>query len=134
MLAMPIRNPGLLLAALFTCCASAADPSFTGTWKAEFRGTPYLMMTVAEGAPPRITMLTAHIHVNGDGEIDEVNGPLENENKVIEAKINNGRLRFKTRDEDGDEIEYEMQLTAEGAELFMLTAPIEVKPWRLQRS
>jgi hypothetical protein len=133
---MPTRKKHLLvalLAALFACSAFAEEPGFVGNWQGDFKGKPFLAMTVAEGTPLRIKFVTADVHVNGDGEIEEVNGSVENEEKVIEAKVDGRKLRFKTTQDNGDVMEYEMRLTGDGAELVILSADIEVKPWPLRR-
>jgi len=53
---------------------------------------------VATGSPLKTAFSTAHIHEGDSGEIDEIDGPVENDEKVLEAKIESGGiLSFKDR-------------------------------------
>jgi hypothetical protein len=107
---------------------------FLGTWKGEHAGKPYMLISIAAGTPLKISVTTASIHVDETGEISKVEGPVEHEETVLESKLVGGRLRFKTRQEDGSVIDYEMRLEGEStAFLTLLDEPPFVKPFRLQR-
>lgn len=109
---------------------------FAGKWKGEQDGKTYLLMSVAAGSPLKITFATAHIHVGESGLIDEIDGPVENEEKVLESKLENGVLSFKTEQADGSVMEYRMSLD-QGGEVALLRiadAPDFVKPFRLKRA
>lgn len=123
--------------ALLTAAAAAEDAAgFAGTWKGERAGKTYLLMSVASGTPLKIAFTTAHIHVGETGEIDEIDGPAEHDEKVLESKIENGILHFKTGQPDGSVIEYRLSLE-EGSKTALLRladAPDFVKPFRLRRA
>src|ERR1035441_1752217 len=137
-LTMPTKRRFVLLplaAFLLAIGAYAQDAGkFTGTWKGEHAGKTYLVMTIAAGSPLKISFITANIHVDENGEIS-VEGPVEHEEQVLESKIDGDSLRFKTRQDDGDTIDYELRLEGEGAaSLTIVGEPATVKPFRLRRS
>jgi hypothetical protein len=136
---MPIRTELLrrLAAALIVAAAAHAEEAerFVGKWQAERNGEVYLVLTVAAGAPLQMTLKTAGIHVDETGEISEVRGKAEHEERVLESKLENGRLVFRTEQESGDVIGYEMRIEADGTALLRLAdAPDWVKPFGLKRS
>jgi hypothetical protein len=135
---MRIENKLGLIAAILVSAAAAAQEAdaFTGTWKGEHGGKSYLLLSVAAGAPPKVAISTSRIHIGDDGEIAEVDGPVENDETVLESNLEGGILRFKTRQEDGSVMEYAMTLTDSGksALLKIVGAPEIVKPLRLKRA
>lgn len=135
---MRIENKLGLIAAILVAGAAAAQESsgVIGTWRGEHGGKAYLLMSVAAGAPPKIALATSHISIGEDGEISEVDGPVENDETVLEAKLEEGTLRFKTRQEDGSVMEYVLTVTDGGksALLKIVSAPEFVKPLRLKRA
>ena len=127
---------GLIAAILLSAAAAAQETAaFAGTWKGEHAGRTYLLLSVSSGPSWKIALSTSHIRVGEDGEIEEVNGPVENDEQFIESKLEGGILRFKTRHDDSI-MEYEMTL-AEGGTVALLKvvgAPDVVKPFRLRRA
>jgi hypothetical protein len=123
--------------AVFTAAVAAEDAAaFAGTWKGEHAGKTYLLLSVASGAPMKIALSTSHIRVGENGEIEEIDGPVENDEALVEAKLDGAVLRFKTRQDDDSVMEYEMTL-AEGGTIALLKivgAPEAVKPFRLRRA
>lgn len=107
---------------------------FAGTWKGEHAGKMYLVMTITAGTPLKLFISTAVIRVNENGVISEVEGPVEHEETVLESRIDGGVLRFKAKQDDGDIVDYEMRLEANGSALLTLLEPPNVKPFRLHRS
>ena len=109
---------------------------FAGKWKGEKDGRAYLLMSVAAGSPLKITFATSHINVGESGEIEEIDGPVEHEEKVLESKLENGVLYFKTEQDNGFLMEYRLTLE-QGGEVALLRiadAPDFVKPFRLKRA
>ena len=135
---MRIENRLGLIAAILVSAAAAAQESdgFVGTWKGEHAGKTYLLLSVTSGAPLKIALSTSHIRIGENGEIEEIDGPVENDEPLVESKLDGAVLRFKTRQDDGSIMEYEMTL-AEGGTIALLKivgAPDVVKPFRLRRA
>jgi hypothetical protein len=126
----------LLLATLALASSACAQEAgrFVGTWKAEYAGKTYVVMTIAAGTPLKLSISTAVVRVNENGEISEVEGPVEHEETVLESKIDAGVLRFKARQDDGDIVDYELRLEGDRSALLTLLEPPNVKPFRLHRS
>jgi hypothetical protein len=136
---MPNRTDTLRRLAAFLIVASAAYAEgaerFVGKWQAEHKGHQYLVMTIAAGEPVKLSMTTAVIKIDGTGEIHEILGPVQHNEELVEAKLENGRLLFKTRQDSGDEIRYEMRIQEDGTALLRLAdEPDWVKPFRLKRT
>ena len=128
---------GLIAAILLSATAAAQETAaFAGTWKGEHAGRTYLLLSVSSGPSWKIALSTSHIRVGEDGEIEEVNGPVENDEQFIESKLEGGILRFKTRHDDDSIMEYEMTLADGGrvALLKIVGASDVVKPFRLRRA
>ena len=134
---MRIENTLGLIAAILLSAAAAAQETaaFAGIWKGEHAGRTYLLLSVSSGPSWKIALSTSHIRVGDDGEIEEVDGPVENDEQFIESKLEGGILRFKTRHDDSV-MEYEMTLVEGGtiALLKIVGAPDVVKPFRLRRA
>jgi hypothetical protein len=126
----------LLLAVVFASIASAQDVTrFAGTWKGMYAGKTYLLMTIGKETPPSISIFSAVVQANDRGEITEVDGDVVHEEKMLESRIVTGRLLFKTRQDDGAVVEYEMTLDGKsGAFLAIVGLPANVKSLRLERS
>jgi hypothetical protein len=135
---MPIRTELLrrIAAALIVAATAHAQEvdRFVGKWQAERKGEVYLVLTVAAGSPLQMTLTTAEIHVDETGEIS-VRGKVEHEERVLESKVENGRLVFRTEQASGSVIGYELRVESDGTALLRLAdAPDWVKPFRLKRS
>jgi hypothetical protein len=135
---MRIENLRRIVTLLALAVAANAEEAggFAGKWKGEQEGKTYLLLSIAAGSPFKITFATAHIHVGESGLIDEIDGPVENEEKVIESKLENGVLYFKTEQDNGFLMEYRLSLE-QGGEVALLRiadAPEFVKPFRLKRA
>jgi hypothetical protein len=137
-LAMAIQNKYFLLFVVvgFAGVISAQDvASFAGKWKRVYAGKTYLLMTIGKETPPSISISSAVVQANDRGEITEVDGHVVHEEKMLESRIVTGRLLFKTRQDDGAVVEYEMTLDGKtGAFLAIVGLPANVKPLRLERS
>jgi hypothetical protein len=135
---MRIENKlGLIVAILVAGTAAAQEAaSFSGTWKGEHAGKTYLLLSVTSGTPLKIALSTSHIRVGENGEIEAVDGPVENDEKLLESTLEGAVLRFKTRQDDNSIMEYEMTLAEGGAValLKIVGAPDVVKPFRLRRA
>jgi hypothetical protein len=131
-------NPAVLFSmAVFTLAPAALAQDagrFAGTWKGVHEGKHYLTLTVVSGAALKIGFVAAHIHVGDSGEIDEVDGEVEHEEKVLDSKIEGGKLWFKTEQGSGDVMEYELTLDGNDGLLRVVGAPDFIKPFRLNRS
>jgi len=135
---MPIRTELLrrLAAALIVAATAHAQDveRFAGKWQAERNGEVYLVLTIAAGSPFQITLTTADIHVDETGEISEIRGKAEHEERVLESRIEDGRLLFRTEQSSGDIIRYELRVESDGTALLRLVnEPDWVKPFRLKR-
>ena len=64
---------------------------FIGSWKGVRNGQTYLVLTIAAGEPLKITLATSHIHVGDSGEIDEIDGPPDQQETVTQAKLQDGK-------------------------------------------
>jgi hypothetical protein len=134
---MPTRTDILCsIAAALVVAASAYAQDverFTGKWQGEHQGEVYLVVTIA--ADLKVTLATGHIHVGETGEIDEANGPAEHAEEVLEARLVEGRLMLRTRQESGEEMRYEMRVEADGTALLRLPdEPDWIKPFRLKKA
>src|ERR1043166_8471428 len=101
---MPTRTDLLraVAAALVVAASAYAEDAarYTGTWRAEHNGALYLVLTVTAESPLKMTLKTAEIHIGDSGEIDEIRGAVEHEERVIDSKIEGGRLTFRTEQPD----------------------------------
>lgn len=135
---MPIRTKWALAAVLLAASAARAQQTaaFAGTWRGEHKGKTYLLMSISTGSPMKISVATAHIVVGETGEIEEIDGPVENDEKVLESKLNGSTLSIKTEQADGSVVEYRMTLEDGGksALLRVADAPDFIKPFRLRRA
>lgn len=136
---MPIPTETLrrLAACLIVAATAYAEDAarFTGKWEGEHSGQKYLVLTVEAGAPLKMTLTTAVIKVDETGEISEIGGPVQHREEVLESNLEDGRLRFRTRQDDGSEIRYELRVEGDGTALLRLVdEPDWVKPFRLKRS
>ena len=127
----------LPLAALLLAGSTSAqnETSFAGSWKGEHAGKTYLVMTIGAGSPLKISISSAEVTIDEkSGEISKIEGPAEHEETVLESHFDGDRLRIKTRQDDGDVVDYEMRLQGKtAATLTILGVPANVKPFRLQR-
>jgi hypothetical protein len=126
----------LLLATLMLSGSACAQESggFAGTWKAEQSDKTYLVITISPGPSLKLSISTAVVRVDKNGEISEVRGPVQHQETVLEPKIDVGVLRFKARQDDGDVVDYEMRLEGDSSALLTLLEHPDVKPFRLRRS
>ena len=126
----------ILLAAPIAVGARAQAPGrFAGTWKAEHQRKLYLVVKISAGTPLKISLTTAEISVDSSGKIFAIRGAVEHEEEVVEARIEDGRLSFTTRQESGYTIHYEIRIEdEENALLTLADEPAWVKPFRLKRS
>jgi hypothetical protein len=135
---MPIGYRWTLLAAVLLAGAAHAQEAaaFAGSWRGEHGGKTYLLMSIEPGARWKIAFSTAHITVGESGEIAEIDGPVELDEKVLESKLEGKVLHFKTEQSDGSVMEYRMTLQDGGktAVLRIVGAPAIVKPFRLRRT
>jgi hypothetical protein len=135
---MPLGNKWALLAAAVLAAGAAHAQeavAFAGAWRGEHAGKTYLLISIEPGASWKIAFTTAHIQIGETGEIDEIDGPVELDEKVLESKLERGMLYIKTEQGDGSVMEYRMTVEDGGktALLRIVGAPAIVKPFRLRR-
>jgi hypothetical protein len=112
----------------------AQNTSFAGVWIAEHDGKPFLRIVIEASAKPAITIETADVRASESGEITEVNGPLAHVETVLAQSIEKGVLHLKARQDDGDVVDYEMRLGADGGASLQLLQPPGVKLFQLRRT
>ncbi len=109
------------------CAASTQDDvkKFAGTWQAEFKGTPYLVVTL-KGLNGTISI--GSIKMNKDGDLVDVEAAVD-ERPIQAVRINGDKVYFQARDE-----ECEMTLTGYGqAVLRIMDAPPLVGSFAMRR-
>jgi hypothetical protein len=118
----------LTVALLELCAASQPDDvkKFAGTWQAEFKGTPYLVVTL-KGLSGTISI--GSITMNGEGDLADVQEAV-NEHPIQAVRVNGDTVYFQAKDE-----EYEVTLTGEGqAVLRIIDAPPLIGPFGMRRA
>ena len=85
-----------------------------GTWIGEHAGKPFVRVIVSPAMPAEILVVTADIRANETGEIIEVNGDLRHKEVVLRRDLENGILRIRVRQDDGDVVDYDMRVGGEG--------------------
>jgi hypothetical protein len=83
--------------------------------------------------PPEILVVTVDVRANRAGEITEVNGDLRYNEVLLRRELENGVLRLKVRQDDGDVVGYEMRIAGEGTASLQLLQPAGMKPFSLKR-
>jgi len=118
----------LTVALLEFCAASQPDDAkkFAGTWQAEFKGIPYLVVTL-KGFNGTISV--GSITMNGEGDLADVQEAV-NEHAIQTVRVNGDTVYFQAKDEG-----YEMTLTGEGqAVLRIIDAPPLIGPFGMRRA
>jgi hypothetical protein len=98
-----------------------------GTWTANFQGTTYVRLALAEGATvPQGTMTIGQtIHVDDDGNVDSVTAISRAPTRMFDVRWSNGVLSFGVNDgPDVDRFEFRM-IDANHAELAMILSEEE---------
>jgi hypothetical protein len=119
-------------AAALGICAGPWEP-FVGTWIGEHSGKAFVRVIVSPAMPPEILVVTADVRANEAGEISEVSGDLSHKEVVLRRELENGVLRIKVRQDDGDVVDYEMRVGSQATALFQLLQPAGMKPFKLKR-
>ena len=93
-----------------------------GNWTANFQGTTYVRLTLAEGATaPQGTMsIGQSIHVDDEGNVDNVTAASSTPTRMLDIRWNDGVLSFGINDgPDVDRFEFRL-IDANHAELAMI--------------
>ena len=129
----------LAFAQQFTPPTAANAKQFVGTWKGEFQGNPFVIVTIGfEGNKLVGTISHANIEVNEAGELTKAEA-VEGANSITDARVNGDILRITTKSTDGSEESFqsELRLVANNEASLRMLVPPDVpapKPWRLQRA
>ena len=98
-----------------------------GNWTANFQGTTYVRLAFAEGATaPQGTMgIGQSIHVDGEGNVDNVTAASSTPTRMLDIRWNDGVLSFGINDgPDVDRFEFRL-IDANHAELAMILSEEE---------
>jgi hypothetical protein len=111
---MEVRAAALVLLVSGLAIA-AGEEKFAGTWEASAKGTVFLVLKVKTGQKISGTMNAGAIHINDEGDLEEV-GPVEDhESPIFFAHADGDKLIFDFQDEDNDVLSFELKLTGENA-------------------
>ncbi len=102
-----------MIAACAVAQAPAAKPSdFAGTWKAEFKKTTWLVLTLRADNGSLTGTLTHSTYLSADneGDITSVGEEMSNA-KIEKATLDGSVLHIQTKDDEGDEDRYDLSLT-----------------------
>lgn len=124
----------LIIGALFAFSAQAED-KFAGTWKGEYNGKTYVIVTLKQGGGTLSgTIRLGDINTDKDGEITGVEREADHEYEILDPKIVSGKLRFRSEDTDGSTLQYEMTAVDDThAGLQLLGSPVPIRPFRLKK-
>ena len=127
-----------LAAGAFAQGAPSKLADFAGTWKAEFKKHPWLVLTLQQDKGAVTGTLTHSTYLSADNEGDITDVGEEMSNATIEkATLDGNVLHILTKDEDGDEDRYNFSLTgADTADLQPVStdgAPVP-KAFKLKRA
>src|SRR6185369_12097856 len=96
--------------------------SFAGTWTLIIRGQTLARLeltTARDGLAGQISL--GAMHVNAEGEVDEVIAPATNVTPLFDLVLRDGMLSFARKDGD-DTDRFEMRVTGDTAQLaFLIT-------------
>jgi len=139
-LALVVLFHASALAQHFTPATATNAKQFVGVWKASFRGSPFLTVTIAIDGNKLVGSVShANIELNNAGELTKAEAnDAEDPDPITDARVNGDTLRITTKSTDGseDSIEAEIRLVANNAADLRMLVPPDVpapKPWRLQR-
>jgi hypothetical protein len=115
---------------------SASQSQFGGTWEAKLNGAVICTLKLNAGAKITGAMYGCSVHVNDRGDLIESEAPnLEEPSPILNTKLQNGTLAFKTSDPDDERpLRFELRLTSRSrADLMILDAPVRTKPIRFEK-
>ena len=98
-----------------------------GNWTANFQGTTYVRLTFAEGAtvPQRTMSIGQSIHVDDEGNVDNVTAASSTPTRMLDIRWNDGVLSFGINDgPDVDRFEFRL-IDANHAEMAMILSEEE---------
>ena len=136
----------LAIASVAIALGQPANP-LTGAWTAEYRGTTYVRVALADGtAEPQGAMsIGQSIHVDDDGNVDSATPASPTLGRMLDVRWNDGTLSFTVK--SGDDVDrFELRLVdANHAELIPIFSEQErqqlaaeripdPKPFRLTRA
>ena len=106
--------------------------AFVGSWSATHRGAKYVAVRIAGIRPISGELRAGQIEADENGNVSEVVHEASDAQELIEPRVVGDKLLFKTKDSEGDVIEYEMTLvTRDMASLNVAGMPL--KPFPLTR-
>lgn len=123
----------LLVAQLPAQAPTDAKP-YIGNWNAMWEGRPFMHLAIRNTNPLTGHIKTGDISVNGAGQLISVQEGENDEYDLFDIRIADGKLRFRTRGEDGELALYEMKLTPNGkATLTIIVEGVAIQPLVLTR-
>jgi hypothetical protein len=106
---------------------------FAGSWSAELKGVRYVGLEIRNTQPVSGEIKTGSINADENGNVSEVIEEATASRNLIDPKLVDRRLVFKTKEADGEFTEYEMSIIEPGkASLKMAGMPI--KPFTLTKA
>lgn len=79
-------------------------------------------------------LTTAEFHIGDSGVVNEVRGEVEHQERVVDSRIEDGRLIFRTEQAGGTMMRYEMLVESDGLALLELPdEPNSIKPFHLKK-
>ncbi len=124
----------LLLRAQVQPKAPAAARPFLGHWYSTFEGKNFMDIDLWDTDPLSGHVKTGDIEVNAAGKLIAVQEGESDDYTLMDLKLVEGKLTFRTRDDDGDVTSFEMKLNPDGkAVLSIQVEGVAIQPLVLVR-
>jgi hypothetical protein len=107
--------------------------AFAGSWSAEFKGARYVALEVRNTQPVSGEIKTGSVNADENGNVSEVIEEALVSKNLIDPKIVQRMLVFKTKDTDGELTEYEMTIVGPDKASLRITG-MPIKPFTLTRA
>jgi hypothetical protein len=106
---------------------------FVGSWNAEFKGVRYVGLDIRNTQLISGEIKTGRVNADENGNISEVIEEAVESKNLIDPKVVDAKLVFKTKEADGELIEYEMSIVEPGKASLRI-AGMPIKPFSLTKA
>ena len=114
--------------------APTAARSFLGHWYSTFEGRNFMDIDLWDTDPLSGHIKTGDIEVNAGGKLIAVQEGESDDYTLMDVKLSEGKLTFRTRDDDGDVASFEMKLNPDGKSvLWIRVEGVAIQPLVLVR-
>ena len=114
--------------------APVAARPFLGHWYSTFEGRNFMDIDLWDTDPLSGHIKTGDIEVNAGGKLIAVQEGESDDYTLIDVKLSEGKLTFRTRDDDGDVASFEMKLNPDGKSvLWIRVEGVAIQPLVLVR-